>query len=50
MWDALESIAGGNPTAPITSQTTYTLHCIDRSGDALEKKATVDILPNWQEQ
>lgn len=50
MWNALESIAGGNPTAPITSQTTYTLHCIDRSGDALEKKATVDILPNWQEQ
>jgi hypothetical protein len=48
-WTGLTSPIGGRATLPITQRTTYTLTC--RAGsNTLVKSATVNVLPNWQEQ
>jgi len=46
---SLQSPLGGNISKPITSETTYTLTCIDLNGNSLTKKATVRIIPTFQE-
>ncbi len=43
------SALGCNVSKPFTSETTYTLSCIDLSGTPQSKTATVRILPTFQE-
>lgn len=45
----LESPVGGEASSPITDETTYTLRCVDEAGTEYSNKASVRILPNWQE-
>lgn len=45
----LESSVGGERTSPITDETTYVLRCTDDAGTVYTNKASVRILPSWQE-
>jgi hypothetical protein len=49
-WNAMQSIIGGETSAPIKSAATYTLTCLDLEGATQTKQATVNILPTFQEQ
>jgi hypothetical protein len=48
-WSGLVSPIGGRTSSPITTQTVYTLSCIDLDGLPQSKQATVRILPTFQE-
>jgi hypothetical protein len=49
-WNGVQSPVGGETSSPITTQTTYTLSCIDVDGATLTKQATVRIIPSWRER
>jgi hypothetical protein len=45
----LQSPIGGETSAPIQGQTTYTLSCLNLGGATQTKQATVRIIPTFQE-
>ena len=48
-WSGLQSPIGGETSATIQGQTTYTLSCIDLEGATHIKTATVRIIPTFLE-
>ena len=48
-WSGLQSPIGGETSAAIHGQTTYTLSCIDLDGTTQTKEATVNVIPTFQE-
>ena len=49
-WDTILSALGGEVSRPITTETTYTLRCIDLDEGIQTKTATVKIIPVFQEK
>ena len=43
-WNTLKSIIGGNVSAPIIAQTTYSLSCIGLDNKSYSQKAVVNVL------
>ncbi len=48
-WNTLESVAGGEVSKAITSQTIYTLTCLTALGNSLTQQAIVNLVPEFQE-
>jgi hypothetical protein len=48
-WAGIQSPVGGERSAPIMRQTTFTLSCRTALGSTLTKVASVSILPSWLE-
>lgn len=49
-WSGRESPIGGETSSPIMQRVDYTLRCLDSSGAAFLRQASVNILPAWLEQ
>jgi hypothetical protein len=49
-WQGIVSPVGGAVSSPITNQVVYTLSCTASDGQTYIQKATVNVIPGWQEQ
>lgn len=49
-WTGLTSPVGGALSSAISQQVIYTLSCTNAAGTAFSQRATVNVLPGWQEQ
>jgi hypothetical protein len=48
--DSWTGINGSQPSSPILGQTIYTLNCVGEDGNPVSGTATVNIVPNFNEQ